>query len=162
MVLASKVRLVSSRDETTASAGRALLSAAGQELLGRLAGVDVSPEAALALSASLRGEYPADLVAAALTQQALRVAGRAKFSRADQMLFTRSGLEQASSEVTAQHAAERFAGATAVADLCCGIGGNLIALAAAHSGARHVIGVDSDLVSLELARHNASVYAARM
>src|SRR6185437_15221103 len=66
------------------------------------------------LSASLRSEYPADLVAAALTQQALRVAGQAKFSRADQMLFTRAGLEQASSELTARHAATRFASAGVV------------------------------------------------
>lgn len=124
-------------------------------MLGRLAGVDVSPEAALALSASLRAEYPADLVAAALTQQALRVAGQAKFSRADQMLFTRTGLEQASSELTARHAAARFAGAGVVADLCCGIGGNLIALATVSQA---VIGVDIDTVSLEFARHNVSVY----
>jgi SAM-dependent methyltransferase len=147
---------VSSGEHTTAFDGRALLSAAGQELLRRLAGVDVSPEAALALSASLRAEYPADLVAAALTQQALRVAGRAKFSQADQMLFTRAGLEQASSEMTGRHAATRFAGARVVADLCCGIGGNLIALADACEA---VVGVDRDPVNLEFARHNVSVYA---
>src|SRR5580658_2881535 len=169
-----------------------VLSAQGQELLERLAGVEVTPDRALALSAALREEYPAELVAAALTQQALRVAGRAKFSRADEMLFTRSGLEQASSEVTSQHAAWRFAGARVVADLCCGIGGNLTALAAqqpdgerqrcgvpqaeesgkgrvAGGGASRgagdgperevVIGVDSDPVNLEFARHNVSVYA---
>src|SRR5258708_10389809 len=109
-----------SREKRSASDARASLSAAGQELLGRLAGVDVSPEAALALSASLRAEYPANLVATALTQQALRVAGRAKFSRADQMLFTRAGLEQASSELTARHAARRFAAAHVVPALCFG------------------------------------------
>ncbi len=135
-----------------------MLSPAGRELLARLAGIEVSPDAALGLSASLRDEYPPDLVAMALTQQALRVAGRAKFSRADQMLFTRAGLEQASSEVTARHAATRFAGAGVVADLCCGIGGNLVALATAGS-ARLVVGVDSDPVSLEFARHNVSVCA---
>lgn len=125
-------------------------------MLRRLAGVDVSPEATLALSASLRAEYPADLVAAALTQQALRVAGQAKFSQADQMLFTRAGLEQASSELTGRHAATRFAGARVVVDLCCGIGGNLIALADACEAA---VGVDSDPVNLEFARHNVSVCA---
>ncbi len=112
----------------------------------------------LALSASLRQDFPAELVAAALTQQALRVAGRSKFSRADQMLFTRAGLEQASSELTARHAAERFAGAEAVADLCCGIGGNLMALAEERPGGV-TIGVDSDLTSLEFARHNVAAYA---
>jgi THUMP domain-like/RNA cap guanine-N2 methyltransferase len=144
-----------------------LLSMPGRELLDRLADQDISPDLALALSVSLRAEYPADLVAAALTQQALRVAARAKFSRADRMLFTRAGLEQASSELTGRHAAGRFAAARVVADLCCGIGGNLTALAtltadfgpASEQCGRLVIGVDSDLVSLEFARHNVSVYA---
>jgi len=108
-----------------------LLSDAGRDVLGLLAGQDVGPDRALALSASLRGSYPPELVAAALTQQALRLAARVKFSRADQMLFNRAGLEQASSELTARHAAARFAGARRVADLCCGIGGNLTVLAAA-------------------------------
>src|SRR6266567_2551845 len=124
----------------TESTGGLLLSAAGRELLGRLAGEDVSPERALALSASLRAEYPAELVAAALTQQALRVAARAKFALADRMLFTRAGLEQASSELTARHAAGRFAGSRLVADLSCGIGGNLVALAAPGSAAGRAAG----------------------
>jgi THUMP domain-like/RNA cap guanine-N2 methyltransferase len=147
-----------------ASGTDVLLSAAGSDLLDRLAGENITPDRALALSAELRAGYPPGLVAAALTQQALRTAGRAKFSHADQMLFTRAGLEQASSELTARHAAARFAGVRVVADLCCGIGGNLVALAAApaDSGAeapREVIGVDADLSSLEFARHNVSVCA---
>jgi SAM-dependent methyltransferase len=140
------------------SSGGGVLSEAGRELLSRLAGEDVGPERALALSESLRAGYPADLVAAALTQQALRTAARAKFSQADQMLFTRAGLEQASSELTARHAAARFASSAVIADLCCGIGGNLIALAAAPAADnRTVIGVDLDLTSLEFARHNVAV-----
>ncbi len=95
-------------------------------MLDRLAGEDVSAGRTLALSVSLRQEYPPELVAAALTQQALRASARAKFSLASKMLFTRAGLEQASSELTARHAAARFAGARLVADLCCGIGGNLV------------------------------------
>ncbi len=142
------------------SSARSLLSLAGRELLGRLAGEDVGPERALALSESLRAGYPAELVAAALTQQALRTAASAKFSRAGQMLFTRAGLEQASSELTARHAAARFAGARVIADLCCGIGGNLVALASgAGAGGGAVIGVDLDLVSLEFARHNVALCA---
>jgi SAM-dependent methyltransferase len=135
----------------------ALLTDPGQELLARLAGMDVGPDRVFAVSEALRAEYPAELVAAALTQQALRVAGRAKFGAADQMLFTRAGLEQASSELTAGHAAQRFAGARVAADLCCGIGGNLVALARAGDGV--VIGVDRDRISLEFARHNVAVTA---
>lgn len=139
------------------SLSRLLLSAAGRGLLDRLAGLDMSPDRALTLSASLRREYPAELVAAALTQQALRISARAKFSRADDMLFTRAGLEQASSELTARHAAARFAGSRLVADLCCGIGGNLVELA--QAAGRMVAGIDVDLTSLEFARHNVAVCA---
>ena len=158
MVGASDGGSGASGSSASGSSARSLLSPAGRELLGGLAGEDVSPERALALSESLRAAYPAELIAAALTQQALRTAAGAKFSRADQMLFTRAGLEQASSELTARHAAARFAGARVVADLCCGIGGNLVALASgAGGGGRAVIGVDLDLVSLEFARHNVAL-----
>ncbi len=137
-------------------ASPSLLSAAGRELLERLAGEHVDSRRALQLAESLRGSYPPDLVAAALTQQALRISARAKFSRADAMLFTRPGLEQASSELAARHSAARYAGAAVVADLCCGIGGNLGALAAG----RRVIAVDKDLTTVEFARHNAAVCGA--
>jgi THUMP domain-like len=136
----------------SSSTAHLLLSSAGRELLDRLGGAEMSPDRALALSASLRRAYPAELVAAVLTQQALRASARAKFSRAGDMLFTRAGLEQASSELTARHAAVRFAGSRLVADLCCGIGGNLVGLAEAPG--RLVVGIDSDLTSLEFARHN--------
>jgi SAM-dependent methyltransferase len=134
----------------------ALLSPDGRELLDRLAGERVGPDRALELAQALRGQYPPDLVAAALTQQELRVAALAKFSRAEEMLFTRAGLEQASSELTSAHAAARYQADGPVADLCCGIGGNLIAL----GSRRPVLAVDLDPVSLAFARHNATVYGA--
>jgi len=134
-----------------------LLSADGQQVLSLLSGREVTPDRALQLGTELRGRFPADLVAAALTQQALRMAGRTKFSRADEMYFTRPGLEQASSELTARHSARRFAGLETVADLCCGIGGNLAALA---SAADHVLAVDTDLTSLKFALRNAAVYGS--
>jgi hypothetical protein len=133
-----------------------LLTARGRELLDRLSGEDTGPDRALELAQALRGRYPPGLVAAALTQRALREAARAKFSRAAQMLFTRDGLEQASSEVTGSHAAARFPAGWPVADLCCGIGGNLITL----GGRRRVLAVDKDPASLAFARHNAGVYGA--
>ena len=132
----------------------ALLSPDGRELLDRLAGERVGPDRALELARALRGRYPPDLVAAALTQQELRVAALAKFSRAEEMLFTRAGLEQASSEITSAHAAARYRAGGLVADLCCGIGGNLIGLGVG----RPVLAVDLDPVSLAFARHNAGVY----
>jgi len=134
-----------------------LLTPAGEELLERLRGVTVTPERALRLAEELRDRYPAALVAAALTQQSLRMAGREKFSRADEMFFTRAGLEQASAEVLAGHSARRFLGLPLVADLCCGIGGDLIALAA---NADRVLAVDADPGTLRFARRNVAVQAA--
>jgi SAM-dependent methyltransferase len=134
-----------------------LLTPEGGELLSRLRGIEVTPDQALRLSAELRHQYPADLVAAALTQQALRIAAREKFSLADEMFFTRNGLEQASGEQAAAHAARRFAGLALIADLCCGIGGDLTALATA---AQQVLAVDADSDNLQFATRNAAVYGA--
>lgn len=138
-----------------------LLSPLGSELLDRLAGEDPGADRALQLARALRGSYPPDLIAAALTQQALRIRGRAKFSRSDAMLFTAAGLQQASSEQAARHSAARFRGFAVLADLCCGIGGNLAALAqtADQAGGR-VLAVDRDPVCVAFARHNAAAYGA--
>jgi SAM-dependent methyltransferase len=137
----------------------ALLSPRGQELLERVAAAADGAESALALASRLRREYPADLVAAATAQHELRLAGRQKFSRAMHMLFTRPGLEQASSEAAARHRGSRYSDYCGpergrLADLGCGIGGDLIALAAG----REVLAVDRDAVHLRMAAHNAGVY----
>lgn len=95
-----------------------------------------------------------DLVVDALAQHELRLLARAKFRRAMDMFFTRAGLEQASAEVIAEYRTGRYAGAGLVADLCCGIGGDLTALA----GGRRVLAVDRDLLHLRMARENAGVY----
>lgn len=134
-----------------------LLTPEAERLLDWLAGQDITPDRALRVAEELHGRYPASLIAVALTQQSLRMAARAKFSRADSMLFTRAGLEQASSDLTAAHCAARFSNFSVVADLCCGIGGNLSALATA---AGHVLAVDADLTTLRFALWNAAVYGA--
>jgi hypothetical protein len=134
-----------------------LLSAAGQELLARLAAQAPDAVPGLAAATRLRREYPPDLAAAAMAQHELRLAARAKFSRAAQMLFTRAGYEQSSSEAIASYRATRLAPARRVADLCCGIGGDLAALAAS-SPPRELAAVDRDPVHARLARHNACVY----
>jgi len=132
----------------------ALLSGPGAELLGRLGQQPLSPGEALRLGTRLRADYPAELVAAALAQHELRIAARAKFSRAMRMFFTRDGLEQASAEQVARHRAGRYPADGLLADLCCGIGGDLIALAATHQ----VRAVDADPVHLRMAEANAAVY----
>jgi THUMP domain-like/RNA cap guanine-N2 methyltransferase len=138
----------------------ALLAPRGRELLDRLDRAAVTPATALRAGSALRAEYPAELVASALAQHELRLQARAKFSRAGQMFFTRSGLEQASSEPVARYRARRYAHLAQLADLCCGIGGDLIALAgqAQLAGQRPVLAVDIDPLHLRMARANAAVY----
>ena len=151
-----------------------LLSPLGREALTRAAALlGDAPGSELAVAAALRREYPASLAAAAVAQHELRLAAREKFSRAMEMLFTRAGYEQSSSETIARHRAARFGGARRVADLCCGIGGDLIALAAPPRPAAPespespepkspdtVLAVDRDEIHARLAVHNAGVYGA--
>ena len=132
----------------------ALLSGPGTELLGRLGEQPLPAGDALRLGTQLRADYPAGLVAAALAQHELRIAARAKFSRAMRMFFTRDGLEQASAELVSRHRAGRYPAGGVLADLCCGIGGDLIALASDHQ----VRAVDSDPLHLRMAEANAAVY----
>jgi hypothetical protein len=117
-------------------------------------GMNPDPGTDLRLGTELRAAYPVELVVDALAQHELRLRARAKFSRALDMFFTRPGLEQASAEVIARHRNARYAGAALVADLCCGIGGDLVALA----GGRAVLAVDRDPLHLRMARANAAVY----
>lgn len=131
-----------------------LLTPAGQDLLARIGPDPVSPDAALRLGTVLRRDYPPDLVAAAFTLHDLRLRAAIKFDRAAEMLFTRPGLEQATAEPLSRHRAARFAGATRIADLCTGIGGDLVALAAYAP----VLAVDRDPLHLRMAVHNAGVY----
>jgi hypothetical protein len=110
---------------------------------------------ALSVGARLRRDgFSDELVAAALTQARLRALGRVKFGPdADRMFFTPEGLEQATRPAVAARHAARFAGAAvaSVADLCCGIGGDLQQLAGAVD---RVLGVDRDPVTVAVARAN--------
>jgi len=86
----------------------------------------------------------------------IREKAEGKFSRAEKMFFTSLGLEQSSSEKISNHIAERFRGDWQVADLGCGIGGNLLALA---KKAKKVIALDEDEITSTCAKLNAKVYA---
>jgi hypothetical protein len=132
------------------------LLAEGQELLRVLPEGPLDPAESLRLGTQLRERFPAGLVATALAQQALRARAGVKFSKANRMWFTRDGLEQASAEPLARHRAARYAAFEVVADLCCGIGGDLCALALG----RAVLAADLDLVHVRMARENARVHGA--
>jgi SAM-dependent methyltransferase len=128
-----------------------LLGADGQQLLAAIATRGLTEGNTLALATALRHRYPAPLVAAAMTQARLRARARTKFGEdAARMYFTQAGLEQATSAPVAAHRAIRYRAARCVADLCCGIGGDLRALAGGHA----VLAVDRDPLTAAIATAN--------
>ena len=129
-----------------------LLSDDGQRLLAEIAARGLTEGNTLALATELRHRYPAPLVAAAMTQTRLRARARAKFGDdAARMYFTQAGLEQATSGAVATHRATRYRAAQRIADLCCGIGGDLRALADGH-----------DVLAVDRAPLIAAIAAANM
>lgn len=97
----------------------------------------------------------AERVSAALRLATGRRKGAGKFLRADRMWLTPVGVEQATAEAVARHKAGRFAGDRPVVDLCCGIGGDSLAIAGVVPGA---IAVDRDPAMGLRAGWNASAY----
>ncbi|MFF3861987.1 methyltransferase domain-containing protein [Streptomyces sp. NPDC002209] len=132
----------------------ALLTPEGRALLDSLRDYDPSQE--IAVATRLRREHPAALVSAALGQARLRQRAVAKFGAEDafRMYFTPGGVEMATRAPVASYRAERLAelGVRSVADLCCGIGGDALALA--RLGIR-VLAVDHDPLTVAVARANA-------
>ncbi|HEX5994496.1 MAG TPA: class I SAM-dependent methyltransferase [Jiangellales bacterium] len=139
---------------------RSLLTPDGRRLLAE-AVASYGDEDEFALGTRLRRSHPPALVAAALTQARLRLRARAKFDPDDaaRMFFTADGLEQATRAGVSAHRAARFAGVDGpVADLCCGIGGDLIALARGRPAASdaRITGVDVDPLTVAVARANVA------
>ena len=151
---------------TPATSPSAATARAAVELFQRLSGPEGAAVLAtlppyheartLATAESLRrAGVNIDLAAAALTQQRLRERARAKFGdRAGDLRFTAAGLEQATRSAVADRHAARFvaAGSQRVADLCCGIGGDLLALA--RAGVPALLGIDLDPLTAAVARTN--------
>lgn len=89
----------------------------------------------------------------AFQQWELRKRARAKFLKADQMLFDGDGLEMATHERIAEYHGGRFSGP--VVDLTTGIGSDLIGLARFNKAR----GFELDPLRAEYARHNLSISA---
>jgi len=134
----------------------ALRSSAGAALLARAAALRDDPFAA----EKLRREASLELAAAAVEQVRLRQRAAVRFSRAAEMWFSPALLEQASGDVICRYRARRFAGRSwregPVADLCCGLGADTLALAA-HGA---VTAVDRDPLARALAAANAEALGA--
>jgi SAM-dependent methyltransferase len=133
----------------------ALLTPEGRALLDEVRGT--APADELTVATRLRREHAPELVSAALGQARLRQRAAAKFPAADaeRMFFTPNGVEQSTRTSVAAYRAGRLRemGVASVADLCCGIGGDAIALA--RAGIR-VLAVDRDPLTAAVARANAA------
>ncbi len=106
---------------------------------------------------TLRDEVGTARAALTTSQLELRQKAHDKFRRADQMLFTRRGLEQSTDEGIALFKRSLIGEGHAIADLCCGIGGDLLALGQGN----RIVGVDQDEGIGHLAHHNAQVYGQK-
>jgi hypothetical protein len=112
------------------------------------------------LLASLRRKLSAERAHRVVEQLDLRRRATAKFTQAHRMFFTRLGLEQATDEWIAAYKAARMAPRREagtfhdiIVDLCCGIGGDLMAL----SRRGNALGVDRDPVAAHFASTNSGV-----
>lgn len=132
---------------------RRLLAPAGQVALADATALSPTEAGFLACFEQLRKRHPAELAKAAVETTLLRIRARDKFSQADRMYFTREALEQATSEAVAGYRALRFEPFKHVADLCCGIGGDALALAATGLT---VDAVDSDPLRVAMVDANAA------
>lgn len=132
-----------------------LLTQRGQRALAEAEELASRTTSVTAVS-TLRRTYSAELASAALTQASLRARAVAKFGEdAARMYFTPDGLEQATRPEVAARRARRMAAAAPggrIADLCCGIGGDLVALAAAGCT---VEAFEHDPLTAAVARANA-------
>lgn len=101
----------------------------GEAATGWLARLSDDANLSTQTVACMRRQLSAAEVRLICEQHALRLRARKKFSRADRMFFNRVGLEQATDEHVARYKAGRFPAGALAWDLCCGVGGDLLALA---------------------------------
>ena len=125
-----------------------LLSLAREDFLKNL-----SP---LKIAKSLRKSTTLTRAALVMEQAQLRIRAKSKFSLADQMFFTKRGLEQSSGAGLAIYKASLFKEHVSVLDVCCGVGGDLLGLANRDSNNSNLVttGIDSDPVTALFAAHN--------
>jgi hypothetical protein len=131
-----------------------LFSQQGKSLVSQVESDFLDRKNALSINKSLRKHTTPVRAAIVIEQAQLRLHAFNKFVCADQMFFTRRGLEQATSLQIARYKATRFKDLKNVADVCCGIGGDLIALAARKVSGVRTVGIDADELTAAIAGHN--------
>lgn len=131
-----------------------LLSSDGLRLLDSLPPYETTADVVKMVGELRKAGHSPGLVAAVLSQSKLRAKAEGKFGPfATRMLFTEAGLEQATRlRVAAMHAGRfQTAGASRIADLGSGIGGDALAIAALDLA---VTAVEVDEVTAAIAAYN--------
>ena len=141
------------------TAGLAAVAAATAQL------DDGADQLRVATDLTRRSSHP-ERRAAALGAAVARRRARQRWPLAEELLFTRAALEQASDPALSAHRAARLvatldrspAATGTIVDLCAGVGGDAIALALAAAGTGASLeAVDDDPARLVLLAHNAEV-----
>lgn len=110
----------------------------------------VDPQQHLHSMSVLRRHTTVERAAAVFEIASARRNAPRKFHDGAQLWFTRTALEQASHQRIGQHRAQQVHGAQRIADICCGCGGDLLALATVAP----CIAVDNDATRIALAQAN--------
>lgn len=137
---------------------RWLVGPEGAELLAELHRARPSLAAA---AERLKRRFPAERVHLALEQIELRRRAANKFPEAERMFFLPETIQQATDAFVARYKARRFPAGSLVADLCCGIGGDLLGLAArgpataVDSSAAALLVAEANVRNLLLPKHEA-------
>lgn len=143
---------MTSSAESRLAVWRRLVEPGAAALLEAVADVDVRDTATMA---RLRRRWDRDELACAIELLDARRRAVGRFPHPERLVADGAGLQQATSQVVAVYKAARFrdAGCAEVVDLCCGIGGDAMALARVAT----VTAVDRDLVRAWMAGRNAGV-----
>lgn len=145
-------------DESTRDDYFWLMSESAERLLRQAMDSFRLHENVVRIARLLRQEISNNRAAIVMEQAQLRLRASSKFPNADVMFFTKRGLEQATGRSLAWYKAEQFAQCENVADVCCGIGGDLIALHhRTGSVDSRTTGVDADELTARFAQRNLQV-----
>lgn len=131
---------------------RWLVSSQASSWLAEAAASEDDPKSLLATTIVLRRDLGPSRTHLVIAQAQLRRRARTKFTHAERMFFTRQLLQQATDERIARYKSLRFPSDRPIADLCCGIGGDLTSLA----GRCQTHAVDRDEVAALLAETNCA------
>ena len=99
--------------------------------------------------------WPIPLIGLVNDQSELRKKALKKFSQSQNMLFTRKGLEQSTSETLSLFTASLFKSSDTVLEICSGIGGNTIGL---QKKFRQISTVEPDPLLNQIHEHNMRIY----